>query len=409
MTVANSTRRKPSKPYPEFPLFAHNNGQWCRKIRGKLYSFGTWDDHQSALKKHNEEYPFLKEGIAPPEKFDGWRVGDLINEFLGVQEDRMDQGEIEKITFDSLQYVGKLILEYIPRERAVESLRPDDFRKLRSGMMKRFAPTNTRVNMTRIRSIFKFAYDEQLISKPVFYGRGFDSPTKATIRKARNAKPKKLFKADQIHKLLSDASPAMKAMILLSINTGMNNADVGNLKESHIDFKTGWLDYPRHKTGIERRAKLWPETLQAIDGYWPLRQKPLTEFADFVFITKARRKWGHSSLPSEFRKLVEIVNAKRDNKGEPIRRPKLKANGQPMKGKYEYEPLKNPPVPHGSFGYLRHTFETIAGGSRDQVAVNAVMGHVDDSMAAEYRESIDDERLEAVANHVRQWLLGEVA
>ncbi len=88
--MANSyaTKARPTKPYPEFPLFAHNNGQWCRKINGKLYSFGSWDDPSAALKKHNDEYAYWKEGISPPESFDGWRVGDLVNEFLGVQEDR---------------------------------------------------------------------------------------------------------------------------------------------------------------------------------------------------------------------------------------------------------------------------------------------------------------------------------
>ena len=30
---------------------------------------------------------------------------------------------------------------------------------------------------------------------------------------------------------------------------------------------------------------------------------------------------------------------------------------------------------------LRHKFETVAGESKDQVAVNAIMGHVDNSMA----------------------------
>jgi integrase len=59
-----------------------------------------------------------------------------------------------------------------------------------------------------------------------------------------------------------------------------------------------------------------------------------------------------------------------------------------------------------SFYALRHTFETIAGGSRDQVAVDAVMGHADYSMAGEYRERIEDDRLEAVAAHVRKWLFG---
>jgi integrase len=56
------------------------------------------------------------------------------------------------------------------------------------------------------------------------------------------------------------------------------------------------------------------------------------------------------------------------------------------------------------FYALRHTFETIAGEGRDQVAVNAIMGHADASMAAHYRERISDERLIDAVNVVRRWL-----
>ncbi len=86
------SKAKPAKPYPEFPLFAHNNGQWCRKIRGKIYSFGVWSDPTAALKRHGEEYPYLKEGIAPPDSYDGWRVGELSNAFLSVQKERNQFG-----------------------------------------------------------------------------------------------------------------------------------------------------------------------------------------------------------------------------------------------------------------------------------------------------------------------------
>jgi integrase len=58
-----------------------------------------------------------------------------------------------------------------------------------------------------------------------------------------------------------------------------------------------------------------------------------------------------------------------------------------------------------TFYALRHTFETIGGDSRDQVAVDAIMGHSRDDMASVYRERIDDARLRAVAQHVRQWLM----
>lgn len=61
-------------------------------------------------------------------------------------------------------------------------------------------------------------------------------------------------------------------------------------------------------------------------------------------------------------------------------------------------------ITKGGFYWLRHTFETVAGGSKDQVSVNAIMGHVDQSMAAVYREEIEFSRLLQVSNHVRAWL-----
>ena len=45
-------RRKPAKPYSTFPLTPHNNGQWCKKIRGKIHFFGVWEDPDTALQRY---------------------------------------------------------------------------------------------------------------------------------------------------------------------------------------------------------------------------------------------------------------------------------------------------------------------------------------------------------------------
>ena len=54
----------------------------------------------------------------------------------------------------------------------------------------------------------------------------------------------------------------LRAMILLGINGGLGNTDIGELRESAIEGE--WLVYPRVKTHADRRIPLWPETLLAI-------------------------------------------------------------------------------------------------------------------------------------------------
>ena len=57
-----------------------------------------------------------------------------------------------------------------------------------------------------------------------------------------------------------------------------------------------------------------------------------------------------------------------------------------------------------TFYTLRHTFETIGGEPRDQLAVDAIMGHPREDMASVYRERIGDDPLRAVVEQVRRWL-----
>ena len=40
--------KKPQKPRKDFPLGAANNGQWCKKVRGKIHYFGIWANPDAA-------------------------------------------------------------------------------------------------------------------------------------------------------------------------------------------------------------------------------------------------------------------------------------------------------------------------------------------------------------------------
>jgi hypothetical protein len=61
------------------------------------------------------------------------------------------------------------------------------------------------------------------------------------------------------------------------------------------------------------------------------------------------------------------------------------------------------------FYTLRRTFRTVADESKDQPAVDYVMGHEDQHIRAVYRQSISNDRLRAVADHVRKWLFDDAS
>ena len=60
--------QKPKKPHPDFPLFAHKSGRWCKKVRGKFCYFGKVADDpkgEAALNKWLNERDDLLAGRTP--------------------------------------------------------------------------------------------------------------------------------------------------------------------------------------------------------------------------------------------------------------------------------------------------------------------------------------------------------
>jgi integrase len=199
-----------------------------------------------------------------------------------------------------------------------------------------------------------------------------------------------MFERDEIRKMLDKAGTQLRAMILLGVNCGLGNTDCGSLRVTHLDLDGGWLNFPRPKTGIDRRCKLWPETVDAIKMVLAERRVP-KDLANehLVFITKHGAPWTKVRTIQQKDGTLKVMSDDAVSKETKKVLKALHINGK------------------RNFYALRHTFETIAGDSRDQVAVNAIMGHVDNSMAGVYRERIHDDRLAAVAAHVRQWLFGK--
>jgi integrase len=392
----SSKSQRPKKPYPNFPLFPHPNGLWCKKIRGKAYYFGVWADPDAALKKYLEQKDDLFAGRKPrPTLGDGLTLRDLCNRFLTLKKHLLDCREIKALTFYQWHRVCKLLIDHFGRTQLVETLGPGDFGVLRVKMAEKWGPVYLGNMVQYIRSVFQFAVDAELIDRPVRYGVEFDKPSRRVLRLHRAQQGERLFTAEELRRILNARDPQLKAAVLLGVNCGLGNTDVGSLEVRHLDLEGSWLNFPRPKTGVARRAWLWPETIQALRDVLATRPRPKDPAdAARVFLTRLGTCFLRAS----------VTDTGRDEEADI--RGKVHIRRDDVLGKKFIRLLRQLSLYRRGFGLytMRHIFETVASGSKDQVAVNAIMGHVDRTMAAVYRERIEDERLRAVAEHVHGWL-----
>ncbi len=396
---------KPPKPYAGFPMFAHQgSGQWAKKIRGRLIYFGSYRNDREgveALKTFNHEWPHVKEGRTPPpvDVSNGCTLKSLVNSFLESKEDQLNAGDLSPRTFRDYYKTCEGLITEFRSERLVTDLRPDDFRQFRAKLAKRFGVVSLKNEINRVSIVFNYAHDNNLIPTPVSYGQNFDRPSAKALRRDKNEGGVKLFERDEVHRLLGAADIQIQAMILLGINCGFGNTDIGSLPESALDLEKGWVTFPRPKTEIPRRVPLWPETVTAINAALVARPAASDLAANrLVFRTRLGKAWVRVK---EKKKPEEEQTADEKKKGLKPSVPIDALSGQ--FGKL-LESLHINGRRALGFYTLRHCFETFGGECKDQVAVDAIMGHVDSSMAGNYRQRISDERLQAVVETVRSWL-----
>lgn len=245
------------KPRPDFPLTPHNGSDyWCKKVRGRLVYFGKLADDpkgEAPLDLWNEQKDDLLAGREPKANRDELTVLDLCNEFTAHKEALRDNGEISVRTYRGNYDTCATIIEVFGRGRAVSDLAPADFAKLRGKLAKTRQAVALRNEMQRVRSVFKFAFDQGLIVAPIRFGQSFAKPKLDVVRRDREAHRQahgnRMFEASEIRLILDylagdeitllhvdeetgkpvkvkgKHSPALRAMVLLAANGALGQSD----------------------------------------------------------------------------------------------------------------------------------------------------------------------------------------
>ena len=288
----------PKKPYQSYPLTAVAGGQWVKRISGKLFYFGRWaktvngklerlpdDGWKEALALYEAQAADLHAGRTPrPEAKKGeLTVADMCNSFLAAKFLLVQSEELKPATFQEYKTTCERLTAAFGRDTPVDNLQPIDFQSLRVKLRQTLCLSGVGGQIGKIKSVFKHAKKSDLVPDD------FKKPKKAVLRKERAKGGKKLFTREEVLEILNGrkvddettipgAEGQLKAMVLLGINCGLGNTDISELQFQHLDIVKGWMDFPRPKTGVDRKSKLWKETCEVIQECIDNRPEPICKW-----------------------------------------------------------------------------------------------------------------------------------
>jgi len=370
-----------------FPLSYHPpSGRLYKKIKGSRLYFGYARDWEAAV----EAYEAHATGKPLPSKDDRLTVGMACDKYLNVKRGLLElkEPEITARTFSEYYQTCARVVEHFGKHAIVEELTAEDFSRFRSVLAKTRGPVALGNEIQRVKMVFKMAFDSGWISSPIRYGQSFDKPKKKALRKAKAKSGSRMYEADELRAILSALSDNLivRCMVMVSVNCGFGAQDLASLPLDAVDLEGGWIDFPRPKTSIPRRAKLWDETIELLRQVIASRpQAHSKEDCDLVFLTSRGKPWvrqmKNGDDPAKWSGRIDAY-------GDAFKKVTDSLNINGHRGPYA----------------VRHSFQTVTEDCGDIVAVKYAMGHADHSMSGAYRERIADSRLKAVAETVHKWL-----
>ena len=355
-----------------FPLTLHPTGQYCKKIKGKLYYFGT--DKNSALQQYLEQAAYLHSGKgATPKTSSGFSIKTLCNLYLDHQDSRVVIGEIKRRHLNDQTLILRNFARFIGSNQPVCNISTIDLQNLRKKLIKTGKAANTINNaISTIKAMYNWAMDNEVVDS---------IPNLKAVKKISNPKVERpTFTMPQIQKLLQNASVQMRAMILLGLNCGFGCTDCAELRWDNVALKSGRIRFPRGKTGVDRNLPLWPETIAAL--------KQVPKAGELVFYTTKGNPWLQTIESTD--KYGNKKYTKNDAVSKEFSKLLKKTGTKTKKGV--------------GFYTLRRTAATLAAKSGDPFAVQRLLGHADLKMASTYVQNIS-EQTDRVINNTRKLII----
>jgi len=341
----------------KFPLTRHPTGQYCKKIHGKMYYFGS--DKKEALQRYLDHAAYLhgsNNNFQKPVN-DSMALKQLCDMFTKYQFSKLKANAITARHFnDQVASLNKL-MAFLGHGRRIKDISTLDLQNYKRKLQKQYgAGHRQNLHISNLKTLFHWATKNDILQQIP----NIDAVNRSKIIN----KQRTIFTHDEINKLIAVADVQMKAMIYLGLNCGFGCTDCSELQWKNLDLANGRVVFPRGKTGVQRNLPLWPETIDVLRAV-PKRGKLVfytskgNPFVRNVFKTDTNGREKYCPLNSITTKFSRLIKRAGLN------------------------------VPKGtSFYTLRRTAATIAARSGDPFAVQRLLGHANLLMATRYVQDV---------------------
>jgi len=359
----------------KFPLTLHPSGQYCKKIKAKMYYFGS--DKKDALQRYLDQATYLHGHQKNSQKSTGddMTLKQLCDMYLKYQYSKLQANDLTANHHNEQIGSLKKLMAFIGPNIHINNISTLDLQNYKRRIQKSgVSVCRLNLHVSILKALFHWARkNDILVNIP-----NIDAVSRGNIVHQERF----TFDSEQINKLLFAADLKMRAMIWLGLNCGFGCTDCSELKWTDLDLVNARVKLPRRKTGILRDLPLWPETVDSLE------KVPRT--GKLVFYTSRGNPY-----------MQTLIRADGNGNGKYITLNSISTKFSRLIKKSGLD------VPKGTGFYtLRRTAATIAARSGDPFAVQRLLGHADLQMATRYVQDVS-EQTDRVIENSRMYVVRE--
>jgi integrase len=308
------------------PSYRHHrpSGQAVVTLDGRDFYLGKWNTKPSLSEYERLTGQWLANGRRLPDDGDkaDLRICELLRDYLAYAAGYYVEDGRPGKEYVCMKAAAQPLVKLYSRTRVVD-FGPLALKTVRQQWVdKGLSRTHINMRVNRIRRIFKWGVENELVPSSVLHALQAVTPLKRGRTEAREPEPIRPVPDQHVDAVLSRVSRQVAAMIELQRLSGMRPGEVVIMRPKDVD-RTGdvWVYTPsKHKTayrGHERHVYLGPKA-QAVLAPWLLRDaeafcfSPREAEADRNAERRANRKTPMTPSQAKRRPRAKPRRAKRD-------------------------------------------------------------------------------------------------